>query len=105
MAEKDLRKQGSLYNVPWRIPAMPWPRNCGYDISKAESSLVCVTFPGKPANLKVKNITGNAPVCVQVIAQHRFVNVFPSTKWDADVTWQQALINHIRGLKAELRIN
>ena len=32
-------------------------------------------------------------------------NVYFGTKWDADTTWQQALLNQIRGMNAELRLN
>jgi hypothetical protein len=30
---------------------------------------------------------------------------FLEPKWDADVTWQQALLNQIKGMKLELRID
>jgi hypothetical protein len=30
--------------------------------------------------------------------------VFLGTKWDADLTWEEALLNQINGMKAELRL-
>jgi len=105
LSEKDLRKQGSLY-----IMCIVHTRGAvaqkllGYDMSKVESSLTSVTYP-EPGKPEVKNIPGNAPIYKVYFKHIDSGNVFLGTKWDADVTWQQALINHIRGLKAELRIN
>lgn len=105
ISDKDLRKQGSLY-----VMCIVHTRGAvakkllGYDMSKAESSLVSVTYP-EAGKQELKNIPSNAPVYKVYFKHIDSGNVFLGTKWDADMTWQEALLNHIRGLKAELRIN
>ncbi len=52
----------------------------------------------------VKPIAADLPV-YKFYIRHIFTNdLFLGTKWDADTDWQQALINHIAGLKTELKI-
>ena len=75
----------------------------GYDMTKAESAILSVIYPDGQQQLK--NIPANTPVFKFYFKHIDSGNVFLGTKWDADVTWQQALINQIRGMKTELRIN
>jgi hypothetical protein len=102
--EKELRKQGSLYVVCFiRTRGMVAKDLLGYDTSKSESALVSVTYPDSQQQLK--NIGSNTPVFKFYFKHIDSGNVFFGTKWDADLTWQQALINQIQGMKAELRLN
>jgi hypothetical protein len=75
----------------------------GYDMSKAESALASVTYPN--GQLQLKTIPSQTPVYKFYFRHIDSGNVYLGTKWDADITWQDALNNHIRGLKAELKIN
>jgi hypothetical protein len=104
VTEKDLRKQGQLYVMGFIYTRGSVAKELlGYDMSKAESALLSVTYPSGQQQLK--NIPSNSPVFKFYFKHIDSGNVFLGTKWDADLTWQQALINHIRGMKAELRLN
>jgi len=102
--EKDLRKQGLLYVVCFVHTRGGVAKELlGYDMSKSESALVSVTYPDKQQQLK--SISSNTPVYKFYFKHIDSGNVFFGTKWDADLTWEQALINQIKGMKAELRLN
>ena len=97
--EKELRKQGQLYVLGFiHARGSVAKELLGYDMTKSESALLSVTFPDGQQQLK--NIPSNTPVFKFYFKHIDSGNVFLGTKWDADVTWQQALINHIRGMKA-----
>jgi len=104
LAEKELRKQGLHY-----VLCLVYARGIvakdllGYDVSKSESALVSVTYPESQQQLK--NIPSNTPIYKFYFKHIDSGNVFLGTKWDADLTWQQALRNQIKGMKAELRLN
>jgi hypothetical protein len=104
LTEKELRKQGLLY-----VLCVVHTRGAvakellGYDMSKSESALVSVTYPETTQQLK--NIPSNTTIFKFYFKHIDSGNAFFGTKWDADITWQQALLNQIRGMKAELRIN
>lgn len=104
MSEKDMRKQGLLY-----VLCVVKTRDgvakelLGYDMSKSESALVSVTYPSMQQQLK--NIPANTQVYKFYFKHIDSQNVFLGTKWDADLTWQEALLNQLRGMKSELRLN
>jgi hypothetical protein len=104
LTERELRKQGYLYVVCFvHTRGEVAKKLLGYDMSKSESALVSVTYPSTQQELK--NIPSDAPIFKVYFKHIDSGNVFLGTKWDADLTWEQALLNHIRGLKVELRIN
>ena len=104
LTEKEMRKQGLLY-----VLCVVHTRGAvakellGYDMSKSESALVSVTYPEMGQQLK--NIPSNTTIFKFYFKHIDSGNAFFGTKWDADITWQEALLNQIRGMKAELRIN
>jgi hypothetical protein len=105
LAEKDLRKQGQLYVMGFiHTRGSVAKELLGYDMSKAESAILSVTYPVE-GQQQLKNIPSNTPVFKFYFKHIDSGNVFLGNKWDADLTWQQALLNQIRGMKAELRIN
>ncbi len=102
--EKELRRQGQLYVLGCiHARASVTKELLGYDMTKSESALLSVTF--QDGRQQLKNIPSNTPVFKFYFKHIDSGNVFLGTKWDADITWQQALINQIRGMKAELRID
>jgi hypothetical protein len=104
VAEKELRRQGNLYVMGFIFSRGSVVRELlGYDMSKAESAFLSVTYP--EGQQQLKNIPANTPIFKFYFKHIDSGNVFLGTKWDADVTWQQALINYIQGMKAELRLN
>lgn len=102
--EKDLRKQGSLYVLCIvRTRGSVAKQLMGYEVKPGETALASVTYPGPQQELKT---IPSEQVVYKVYFKHiDSGNVFLGTKWDADVTWQQALLNQLRGMKAELRLN
>ena len=103
-SEKDLRKQGLLYVV-----CLVKTRNAvakellGYEAKASETQLASVFYPDTKAD--TKNIPANTTVYKFYFKHIDSGNAFLGTKWDADETWQQALLNQLRGMKAELRLN
>jgi hypothetical protein len=102
--EKELRRQGLLYVMGFIYTRGSVAKELlGYDMSKSESALLSVTYPDGQQQLK--NLPSNTTIFKFYFKHIDSGNVFLGTKWDADTTWQQALLNHIRGMKNELRIN
>ena len=102
--EKELRKQGLLYILCFVHTRGELAKELlGYKSTKPETALVSVTYAeGKQ---QLKTIPSSAPVYKAYFKHIDSGNIFLGTKWDADETWQQALLNNIRAMKAELRLN
>jgi hypothetical protein len=102
--EEELRKKGFFYVLSYIHTRGIIARELlGYDISKGESAIVSVTYPNGEA--KLKNYPAEQKVYKFYFKHIDSGSIFLGTKWDADLTWDQALRNQIRGFKAELRIN
>lgn len=102
--EKDLRNKGFLYILcVVHAPSGVAKEILGYPVTKSESAFVSVTYPS--AEMQLKNIPADTEVFKFYIRHIDSGNVFLGTKWDADVTWQQALTNFIRGMKADMKLN
>lgn len=104
IADKDLRNKGFLY-VLCVVHARSGVAKdvLGYTVAKSESAFVSVTYP--VAEMQLKNIPADTEVYKFYVRHIDSGNVFLGTKWDADVTWQQALLNFIRGMKADMKLN
>ena len=104
LSEADLRKLGLLFVLRFVTARDKVAKNVmGYDMTKSQSAIVSITYPENFA--QVKNIPANTIVYKFYFKHIDSGNTYLGTKWDADVTWQQALINQLRGLKNELKIN
>lgn len=104
IADKDLRNKGFLYVlcvVHGRSSVVK--ELLGYPVNKSESAFVSVTYPG--TEMQLKNIPADTEVYKFYIRHIDSGNVYLSTKWDADTSWQQALQNFIKGMKAEMKLN
>jgi hypothetical protein len=104
LSETELRKQGHLFVLRFihardRIAK----RILGYDMTRNESAIVSITYPENVPHLKT--IPANNEVYKFYFKHIESAGVYLGTKWDADITWQQALLNQIRGFKNELKIN
>ncbi len=94
--EKDLRKQGLPYVLCYVHTRNAAAKQIlGYDMTKSESALASVTYPN--GALQLKTIPSETPVYKFYLRHLDSGNVYLGTKWDADVTWQEALRNHIKG--------
>lgn len=104
ISDRDLRNKGFLY-----VLCMVHGRSgvakelMGYTVNQSESAFVSVTYRGTEMHLK--NIPAETEVYKFYVRHIDSGNVFLSTKWDADTSWQQALHNFIKGLKAEMKLN
>jgi hypothetical protein len=104
LSEAELRKQGYLFVLRFvHARAKVAKQVLGYDVAKAESAIVSISYPGEQA--QVRNISVNAEVYKYYFKHIESGNVYLGTKWDADEDWKQAIVNQLRGMKIELRIN
>jgi hypothetical protein len=102
--EEELRKKGFFYVLSFIHSRGIIARDLlGYDISKGESAIVSVTYPN--GEVQLKNYPAERKVYKFYFKHIDSGSVFLGTKWDADLTWEQALLNQLKGFKKELRIN
>lgn len=102
--EETLRRQGLSYVLCFvHTRGMAAREILGYDMTKAESAYASVTFPS--GQLQLKTIPAETTVYKFYFRHIGNGNVFFGTKWDADITWQDALRNHVLGFKSEIKIN
>ncbi len=102
--EAELRKKGFFYVVSYVHSRGIVARDLlGYDISKGETAIVSVTYPN--GEVQLKNFPAEQKVYKFYFKHIDSGSVFLGTKWDADLTWEQALRNQLRGFKKELGIN
>lgn len=102
--ERDLRKQGLLYVVGVvRTRDIVAQELLGYTTTGTTSEIISTTYPDTLP--LAKKIGANTPVYKFYFKHIDSGNVFLGTKWDADETWQEALLNQLRGMKTELRLN
>lgn len=103
-SESQIRRDGSYYVLRFvRARDRAAQELLGYDTTPSQSAIVSVTYPDDKPHLK--SIPANSTVYKFYFKHIDSGNVFLGTKWDADITWQQALINQIKAFKAELKIN
>lgn len=103
LTDQELRKKGFLY-----ILCVVHARSrvakelLGYTVNPSESAFVSVTYPG--SEMQLKNIPGETEVYKFYVRHIDSGNVYLNPKWDADTSWQQALQNFIKGMKAEMKL-
>ena len=104
LSEAQIRQDGSYYVLRFVYARDKAAQNLlGYDGTRSQSAIVSVTYPeDKP---ELKNIPANTMVYKFYFKHIDSGNIFLGTKWDADLTWQQALINQIKSFKAEFKVN
>jgi len=73
----------------------------GYDVTQTASSLLTTYFVD--GSLKVKTLPSKKMIYKFYFKNTEYGNIFLGNKWDGDETWQDALKNHILGLRAELK--
>lgn len=101
--EKELRRQGYFYILQFvHAPGTIAKGLLGYQFSNAESAFASVTFQSEQPQLR--NFPVKTPVYKFYVRMIDSGNIYLGTKWDADVTWDQALMNYILGLRWEFGI-
>ena len=105
LSESELRKQGYLFVLRFvHARAKVAKRVLGYDVTKAESAIVSISYPDGDQP-QLRNLSVNADVYKYYFKHIDSGNVYLGTKWDADENWQQAIVNQLKGMKIELRLN
>jgi hypothetical protein len=100
--EKALRRDGFLYILCYvHTRGRAAKALLGYNQSGIESLYASITFPN--GQLQLKTLPADAEIYKFYVRNLVSGNIFLGTKWDADVTWQEALRNHIIGFKTETR--
>ncbi|MBT1703081.1 hypothetical protein [Chryseosolibacter indicus] len=103
LSEVELRKKGFLYVLRFVCSRNKVASNVlEYPMSKSQNAIVSMTYNGGAP--EIKNISADAAVYKFYFKHLESRNVFLGTKWDADTSWQQALINQIRGFRMEFKI-
>ena len=101
--EKILRSQGFSYVLCFvHTRSKAAKEILGYDMTRAESAYASVTYPS--GQLQLKTIPAGTEVYKFYFRHIDNGNVFLGNKWDADITWQDALRNHVIGFKVEAKI-
>lgn len=104
VSERELRNKGSLYILCYvHTRCAVAKKVLGYDVGRSESAIASVTFNDN-GQTQLKNIPSETFVYKFYFKHIDSGNVFLGTKWDADVSWDQALKNQVRGFKSEFKI-
>lgn len=102
--ETEIRQKGYLFILHYfHTRGSAAMELLGYDMTKVGTAIPSVTYPN--GQMQLTSNPADLSVYKFYFKHLENGNVFLGTKWDADSNWQQALINQIKGLKAELRIN
>jgi len=102
--EKDLVERKFIYVLRFiHAPGSLAKGILGYDMDKAESAFMTASYPG--GTLQLKTIPSENTI-YKFYIKHIEDNIFYlGLKWDADLTWQDALKNHVDGYRAAGRLN
>ncbi len=73
----------------------------GYDLSQLANSLSTIYFVNGEAD--VKTIPANQTVYKFYVKHLEYGNIFMGKGWDADITWQEALKNHLQAMREALK--
>jgi uncharacterized phage-like protein YoqJ len=73
----------------------------GYDLSQLANSLSTVYFVNGEAD--IKTIPANQTIYKFYVKHIEYGNIFLGKGWDADITWQDALKNHLQAMRESLK--
>lgn len=104
LSEKDLEQNGYAYVLRFVHARGSLAKEIlGYDMSKTESALVTVSYPN--GTLQLKTIPSQTLIYKFYFKSLEDGSLYFGTKWDADITWQEALKNHLDGYRVVGKIN
>jgi len=63
-----------------------------------------MTVKNRGGDISLKKIPINAPVVKYYVKQVLSGDVYLGSEWDADMSWDEALINYIEGLKSRVSV-
>lgn len=101
--EKELRNKGYLYILHYvHAQGTVAKEILGYEESKSETAITTIKYVNN--EIQLKTIPSETSVFKFYFKNMEFDNVHLGNKWDADVTWQEALANHIQSYRQEVKI-
>ena len=74
----------------------------GYNMVEGETDYMTVKNRG--GDISLKKIPIDAPVVKYYVKQVLSGDVYLGSEWDADMSWDEALINYIEGLKSRVSV-
>ena len=102
LSETELRKNGYQFIFYYVHSTGQGVKDLlGYTMNKGETDYATVYYEDGVS--KVKTMSVNTYIYKFYIKHIISGNVFLGTKWDADISWQQALQNYLDNMKAELK--
>jgi hypothetical protein len=102
MDERELSNRGYITVLRYIHTEGEEARNVlGYDPAQLAKSLTSVVYVNGEAD--IKTIPANQPVYKFYIKHIEYGNIFLGKGWDADLTWQEALKNHLLGMREGLK--
>ncbi len=75
----------------------------GFDVTQVARSLPSAVFVNN--EVQIKTIPSNQVIYKFYFKNIEYGNVFLGNKWDADLSWQDAMRNHIQAYKTNQKIN
>ncbi len=101
--EPDIRQQGYIFVLRFLHARGNVVQNLlGYNTQEKGNALVSVTYrDGQP---QLKTFPSSSHVYKFYVRHTLSATNYLGTRWDADEQWQDALRNHINGLKVEMQI-
>lgn len=101
--DKDLLDKGFVYVLRYlHAPGSLAKAMLGYDMTKSESAFVSESYNNGVVQLKT--IPANQLIYKFYIRHLDYTDYYLGLKWDADITWQEALKNHLDGYRAARQI-
>jgi hypothetical protein len=102
MEERELSNRGFITVLRYIHTEGEEARNVlSYDPAQLAKSLTSVVYVNGEPDLKT--IPANQPVYKFYIKHIEYGNIFLGKGWDADLTWQDALRNHLLGMREALK--
>ncbi len=101
--ERELRNKGFLYILHYvHTQGTVAKEILGYEENKSETAITTIKYVNN--ELQLKTIPSETSIFKFYFKNMEFDNVHLGSKWDADVTWQEALANHIQAYRQEVKI-
>jgi hypothetical protein len=101
--EKELRNKGFLYILRYvHTQGARAKEILGYEESKSETAIATIKYVNN--EIQLKTIPSETLIFKFYFKNMEFDNVHLGSKWDADLTWQEALANHIQAYRQEVKI-
>ena len=102
--EKELRQAGFVTILRFVHTRGGFAKELlGYDLSQVSNAINSVTYVN--GQQQIKTLATDQMIYKFYFKHLDTSNAYLGIQWDADLTWQDALRNHVEALKSALRLN